>query len=100
MPNFDCFLRPDLRPSRRDMLKGMAFTSGLCALGPFGREESVALGAPRTNYKRLVVINMIGGCDTLNMVVPVSLSQYYSARGSIAIPSSSALTLNGTSQYK
>jgi uncharacterized protein (DUF1501 family) len=82
--------------SRRDILRALIVGAGIYALGPLGK-TSVALGAPRTNFKRLVVINMLGGCDTLNMVVPVGLSQYYTARGTGAIASASALPVNGVS---
>jgi uncharacterized protein (DUF1501 family) len=86
--------------SRRDVLRTMLFGAGIYALGPLGRGVSEALGAPRANFKRLVVLNLVGGCDTLNLVVPVSLSSYYAARGTLAIPSSTALALNGTSAYR
>jgi uncharacterized protein (DUF1501 family) len=82
--------------SRRDVLRALIVGAGIYALGPLGR-TSVALGAPLTNFKRLVVVNLLGGCDTLNMVVPVGLSQYYAARGSGAISSAAALDINGVS---
>ncbi len=83
--------------SRRDVLRALLVGAGIYALGPLGKGMSEALGAPRTNFKRLVVVNLLGGCDTLNMVVPVGLSQYYAARGSGAIATASALAVNGVS---
>lgn len=83
--------------SRRDVLRALLVGAGIYALGPLGKGVSVALGAPRTNFKRLVVVNMLGGCDTLNMVIPVGLSQYYTARGAGAIATDSALAVSGVS---
>jgi uncharacterized protein (DUF1501 family) len=85
--------------SRRDVLRALLVGAGIYALGPLGKGVSVALGAPRTNFKRLVVVNLLGGCDTLNMVIPVGLSQYYTARGSGAIATNSALSVNGVSGF-
>lgn len=87
--------------SRRDVLRFAVASAGMCALGPLvGGRRSEASGAPRANWKRLVVINLVGGCDTLNMCVPAGLSSYYGARGNLSIPSASALQLNGTSLYR
>ncbi len=44
----------------------------------------------------LVVVQLAGGNDGLNTVVPYSLSQYYDARRSIAIPEREALALGST----
>jgi uncharacterized protein (DUF1501 family) len=95
-------------PSRRDVLRFAAAGMGLAALGPFrpGRLPE-AHGAP-TGNPIFVVVNMYGGNDGLNMVVPVTLQPYYDRRnlgqpGSIAIPPGSELSLTGgpnpTSDY-
>lgn len=42
----------------------------------------------------LVVVELAGGCDGLNTVVPYSNDLYYSARPALSIPSSSVLTLD------
>ncbi|MCE9638456.1 MAG: DUF1501 domain-containing protein [Planctomycetes bacterium] len=86
--------------TRRDVMRASLLSAGLMALGPIGRRASEASGAPLTGHKRLVVINMSGGCDTLHMVIPVGLAQYSVQRGAITVPSSSALALNGNSLYK
>ena len=87
--------------SRRDVMRFVIASAGLCALGPLvGGRRSEASGAPRLNFKRLVVINMVGGADTLNLCIPVGLSAYYSKRGTLAIQSADALQLNGTSLYR
>ena len=84
---------------RRDLLRASLFTAGFLALGPLGRRLTEASGAPLANHKRCVVVNLSGGCDTLSMVVPKSLSSYVTQRGAIAIPSDQLLTLQGTSKY-
>ena len=100
MSQLDCRLHLSRGLSRRDIVRLAVASAGIWALGPLAGRRSEALGAPRMNFKRLVVINMVGGCDTLNAVIPVGLSSYYSARPSLAIQSASALALNGTSLYK
>jgi uncharacterized protein (DUF1501 family) len=85
--------------SRREILRASLLTAGFLALGPLGRRASVALGAPLTNHKRLVVVNMSGGCDTLSMVVPTTLQPYYDQRATIAVPADQALPVAGTSLY-
>lgn len=59
-----------------------------------------ALGAPPTDTdKVLVLIQLNGGNDGLNMVIPVEFySNYYNARKNIAIPQNKILTLNGTAK--
>jgi uncharacterized protein (DUF1501 family) len=47
----------------------------------------------------LVIIQLSGGNDGLNMVVPISnYSSYYNARTNIAIPEAKILKLNGNAQ--
>jgi uncharacterized protein (DUF1501 family) len=43
----------------------------------------------------MVVVNLFGGNDSLNMVIPHTLSNYYSRRPGIAVPSASAIALSG-----
>ncbi len=45
------------------------------------------------DISRLVVVNLFGGNDSLNMFIPVTLNKYVERRGTIAIPSGSALSL-------
>jgi uncharacterized protein (DUF1501 family) len=101
MANFDCPLHLPRDGGRRDFLRTLLLSAGILALGPLGRKSSEALGAPRPNHKRLVVVNLAGGADTLNIVVPVGLSSYYSGRPSMAIQPAAGLALSGVSgQYK
>lgn len=85
--------------SRRDLLRASLGAAGILALGPLGRRSSEAYGAPLTNHRRLVIVNLTGGCDTLNVYVP-QLTSYGTARGVIALNSASTLALNGTSAVR
>lgn len=100
MTEHACRLHLPKDVSRRAVLQASLAGAGLLALGPLGRRASEARGAPLPNHKRLVVVNMSGGNDTLNTVIPVGLAQYATQRGSLAVPSSSALPLNGTTLYR
>ncbi len=79
--------------SRREILQWALAGAGITALGPWiDRRLPVASAAPQGN-RILVVINMDGGCDTLNMVVPVTSAAYLARRPGIAIAPASALPL-------
>src|SRR5438552_18901610 len=83
--------------SRRDLLRFALGGAGIAALGPWlGKRLPAVYGAP-TNQKRLIMLEMNGGCDTLNMVVPTSLPSYYSRRTGLAIPAAQTLALAGVS---
>jgi uncharacterized protein (DUF1501 family) len=98
-----CGCRPKKTVSRRDVLRfGLAGT-GIAALGPLGgRLLPVASGAPGTQT-RLVVVDLDGGNDTLNVVAPVTLQPYYDARPGLAIAAADGLSLatgpNPTTSY-
>lgn len=99
MPDFNCRLHLPKDVTRRDLIRASLLGAGLMALGPIGRRLDVAYGAPLAGHKRLVVINLGGGNDTLNMFIPVGLTSYYTQRGAISIAANAALPLNGTSAY-
>lgn len=87
--------------TRRDVLKVATAAAGLVALGPMKGLIPTAYGAPLTQ-KRMVVMNLFGGNDTLNMVIPHTLAPYYERRGAMAIAANDALSLAGgpgTSTY-
>ena len=54
----------------------------------------IATGAPQVR-KRMVVLNLFGGADTLNMVVPHTLTPYTERRGDMALQESETLSLEG-----
>ncbi len=76
------------------MLKGIPVFAGDGALHPFLQ----ALAAPTANCgKILVVIQMNGGNDGLNMVIPLDrYTELNNARPNLLIPSNQVLALNGT----
>jgi uncharacterized protein (DUF1501 family) len=76
------------------MLKGIPVFAGDGALHPFLQ----ALAAPTANCgKILVVIQMNGGNDGLNMVIPLDrYTELNNARPNLLIPSGQVLALNGT----
>ena len=86
--------------TRRDVLRASLAGAGLLALGPVGRRLSEASGAPLAGHRRMVVVNLSGGCDTLNVFIPVGLASYFTKRGAIAIAQDAALPLDGTSAVR
>lgn len=84
--------------SRRDLIK-----NGLGAIAlSFGASEFLTLAAQASNLaprktgssKILVIVQLSGGNDGLNTVVPYSLGTYYQLRPSIGIKPEAALRLN------
>jgi uncharacterized protein (DUF1501 family) len=89
--------------SRRDILKYALGGAGIVALGPvMGKRLPSAYGAPMGN-KILICVNMDGGCDTLNAVIPSTLTPYFTNRPTIQVPNASSLDLTGgpgTTNYR
>jgi uncharacterized protein (DUF1501 family) len=90
--------------SRRDILRFTLGGLGLAALGPLAmRRMPVASGAPQ-NLTRAVFLNLIGGNDGFNTVIPRDhQAQYDAIRPDIKIPSGLQLLLdqgpNATTHY-
>lgn len=92
---------PEINRSRRNFLRVGAAGSAVIGLGalsdgrlPFG--ASVGHAAPLPNHRRLVVINMLGGNDALNTVIPVTgaaASEYLGGRPTIGIAQGQGLSL-------
>src|SRR5262245_4998792 len=83
--------------SRRGFLRLTGAAAGIAAWGalsdklqPEGRLQATPL-----NMQRLIVINMSGGNDTTNMVIPKTISEYQSRRVGIAVPAGTELSLAG-----
>jgi uncharacterized protein (DUF1501 family) len=88
----DCRLKKGV--SRRDVLRlGLAGT-GLAALGPVGSRLFPAASAAPANATRLVVVDLDGGNDTLNMVAPVTLSPYHERRPGLALTAETGLSMD------
>jgi uncharacterized protein (DUF1501 family) len=68
-------------------------------MSPLRSISALAQSSSSTDYKALVCLFLRGGNDSHNMIVPLNAAQYgyYSqARGPLAIPQNSLLTLGGT----
>ncbi|GGG04086.1 DUF1501 domain-containing protein [Pontibacter amylolyticus] len=81
--------------SRREFIKMSALASGMLLVPNFlhGLDGGGLPLLASSNGKRLVVIQLSGGNDGLNTVVPYQNDLYYKARPSLAIPSREVLTL-------
>ena len=73
--------------TRREILGYTLAGAGITALGPWMGKLPLATGAPQ-GKKIYVVIDLDGGCDTLNMVVPTALPNYFSRRPTIQVAGS------------
>lgn len=82
--------------SRRAFIKKSAFATvgGMMIPNFLKAFEIQQLGQSQTTDKILVIIQLSGGNDGLNTVVPYRNDIYYKSRPSIAIPSDKVLKLN------
>lgn len=82
--------------SRRAFIKKSAFATvgGMIIPNFLKAFEMQNLGQSQTTDKILVVIQLSGGNDGLNTIVPYRNDIYYKSRPSIAIPSEKVLKLN------
>lgn len=93
--------------SRRNFLRVGAAGAGIVALGALGEKSlpgvaGTVKAAPNVGYKRVVIVNLLGGNDGLNTVVPINNTthpSYQSERPTIHIPAGTALGLSGTSDW-
>lgn len=90
-----------MRLDRREFLKQGVTYIGVGALMPSVLQRALAAlgqqsvrGAPVDDGRVLVVVQMAGGNDGLNTVVPVTDSRYYGLRREISIPPEQALPLD------
>ena len=89
--------------TRREFLKTGVTLLGAGALLPavvqralLTLQQEPARGAPVDDGRILVVVQMAGGNDGLNTVVPFTDGRYYDARPAISVPPKDALLLNDT----
>lgn len=81
-------------PSRRNFLKSsLTLAAAGTAPGLFFSGSALAAG---TSKRVLLVIQLDGGCDGLNMVVPYQNPLYYQARPNLALAASTVLPVNGS----
>jgi len=86
---------------RRSFLKlaSLAAAGNAAALAPFGGLSALAQAAAGSDYKALVCIQLLGGNDGNNMLVPgdtAGYAEYASIRKGLALSRSSLLTLNNS----
>jgi len=81
--------------TRRNFLRLGGAAAGIAAWGAVGGQiqPDSRINAAPLNIKRLVVINLSGGNDSLNMVIPKTVPEYQSRRVGLAIPAGQELTL-------
>jgi uncharacterized protein (DUF1501 family) len=81
--------------TRRDFLKKSVGLAGLSAVAPHLWVRSVlAKGRGQVTDKVLVVVQLDGGNDGLNTIVPFAQGAYYDARPTLAIAESAVLKLD------
>ncbi len=88
---------PDFRSAgltRRGMFQ-LAGVAGI-TVATTASQARVAMGAPGTGNRVLVVLSLRGGMDGLSLVAPVADPAYIAARPNIAIPSKLGLQLDNT----
>ncbi|GJM14324.1 MAG: hypothetical protein DHS20C12_27270 [Pseudohongiella sp.] len=79
--------RRDKKIGRRELLAGMAGLSALSMVPPaFAQAAQAAATQAAANGKVLVILELSGGNDGLNTVVPYGDDAYYRHRPNIAIP--------------
>jgi uncharacterized protein (DUF1501 family) len=79
---------------RRDFLKNTALASGAFFIPSFLKPLEVMAGDQLSGYKNLVVIQLAGGNDGLNTIVPYGSDIYYQKRNTIAIKQPDIIKLN------
>ncbi len=84
-------MKPLSSPRRRDILKSALAVGGLGALPAPGL---MRIAHAATGGRTLVSLQLNGGNDTLNTVIPYADPLYHSVRGSLAIPAANVLKLN------
>lgn len=79
--------------SRRTILKALAAGVGMAAIPSWLFEDARAALTPTDTGGTLIVIQLGGGNDGLNTVVPLDNGSYYDLRGDLAIQPAEALPL-------
>ncbi len=79
---------------RRDFLKNSALVSGAFLMPAFLKPLEAMAGAEMSGYKNLVIIQLSGGNDGLNTVIPFGNDIYYQKRKTIAVNKPDIIQLN------
>ncbi|MCG3138015.1 MAG: hypothetical protein HJJLKODD_01871 [Phycisphaerae bacterium] len=83
--------------TRRELLTGTLATLSLSATIPgflYRTALAMAQGPEKGDGRILVVVQLAGGNDGLNTIIPFAMDSYYKARPGIAIPKKELRTLN------
>ncbi|WP_281846298.1 DUF1501 domain-containing protein [Olleya namhaensis] len=78
---------------RRKFIKNSVLASGLTFMPSFLKAFET-IDVESIGYKRLVIVQLTGGNDGLNTIVPVRNDIYYKSRPKIAIPKNQTIKLN------
>ncbi|SMO54201.1 DUF1501 domain-containing protein [Solitalea koreensis] len=78
---------------RREFLRNSALVSGAFLIPSFLKPFE-ALAAETIGFKRLVIIQLSGGNDGLNMIIPHGNDIYYNLRPSLGIETAEVIKLN------
>jgi uncharacterized protein (DUF1501 family) len=79
---------------RRDFLKNTALASGAFLIPAFLKPLEALAQSDVTGYKNLVIIQLSGGNDGLNTIIPYGNDIYYQKRSTIAINQPDIIKLN------
>ena len=79
---------------RRDFLKNTALASGAFMVPAFLKPLEALGMSEMTGYKNLVIIQLSGGNDGLNTIIPYGNDIYYQKRNTIAIKQPDIIKLN------
>lgn len=79
---------------RRDFLKNTTLASGVFLIPSFLKPFEALAFDELSGYKNLVIVQLSGGNDGLNTVVPYGMDAYYQKRKSIALPQSELIRLD------
>lgn len=85
-----------MQMNRRDFLKHSTLAAGSLLIPSFLKPLE-AMSAPQmSGHRNLVIIQLSGGNDGLNTVVPYAMDEYYRHRQTIALPKDKLIRLNDT----
>jgi len=79
---------------RRDFLRNTALASGAFMIPTFLKPFEALAGNGISGCKNLVIIQLSGGNDGLNMIIPYGNDIYYQKRKTIAIHQTDIIKLN------
>ncbi len=79
---------------RRDFLRNTALASGALLVPTFLKPLEALAKSELTGYKNLVIIQLSGGNDGLNTIIPYGNDIYYQKRNTIAVNKTDIIKLN------